>query len=523
MANFDIKNLTLDEKIGQLIIFGFDGYDINEHAINLIKRYKAGNVILFTRNISTPEQVFKLNQNLQKLALETVNIPMFITIDQEGGMVTRIKKGVTFFPGSMTISASNNLENSYLVGKKIGQELISLGININLAPTLDINNNPYNPVIGVRSYGDTKEIVTKNGLAFIKGLQENVIATAKHFPGHGDTFIDSHLELPKINKTLKELEKFELAPFKAAIDDGVKAIMTAHINFPALTEDGLPITLSYNSTTNLLRKKLGFEGLIITDCMQMKAIQKDYTTEKGSIMALKAGANLFHVSHSEELQIGAINSIKKAILNNELDIKIIDERVARILKFKSDNLKVDIFSNYQDIKYIIESQESKNFVLDVTRQAVTLVKGNNVIINKNTLLIASEPLSTTIADDETGSDSIIKYLNKEIPELDTLSISVNLNDDLEIEKIVNISKKYKQVIICSYNANIYINQLKLIRKLNSETKLYVIAMRNPYDIIFEKEIKNFVCLYEYTPNSIKILAEYLQGKIKPQGKLPVRL
>jgi len=183
---FDVANLTLEEKIGQLLMFGFDGEDLNDHTIELIKKYKAGNVILFTRNIKSGEQLFKLNQNLQKLAYESIGIPLFVGIDQEGGMVTRIQQGATFFPGAMTLAANDSLEDCYEVANLMGKELKALGINMNFAPVLDVNNNPKNPVIGVRSFSDNPQTVSDYGTEFMKGLQNHVIATGKHFPGHGD-------------------------------------------------------------------------------------------------------------------------------------------------------------------------------------------------------------------------------------------------------------------------------------------------------------------------------------------------
>ncbi len=210
---YDINKMTLEEKIGQLFMFGFDALEINDHALKLIKEYKVGNVILFARNVKSPEQVFKLNQNLQKLAFEEIGIPLFISIDQEGGMVTRLHTGATFFPGAMTTAATGDSNNAYLIGKYMGRELISLGINMNYAPVLDVNNNPKNPVIGVRSYSDNPETVAQFGSAFIQGLQENVIATGKHFPGHGDTHVDSHLALPMVPYDMDRLNKIELVPW----------------------------------------------------------------------------------------------------------------------------------------------------------------------------------------------------------------------------------------------------------------------------------------------------------------------
>lgn len=521
MINYNINDLSLDEKIGQLIVFGFDALEINEHAINLITKYKVGNVILFARNVKTPEQLFTLNKNLQELAMKTIGIPLIITIDQEGGMVTRIKSGGTFFPGAMTLSASDNVENSYLTGKYMGRELSALGINMNLAPVLDVNNNPHNPVIGVRSYGDDKTRVSEYGSAFIKGLQENVIATAKHFPGHGDTTVDSHLALPKIDKTFEELMETEIVPFKHAIDNGLEAIMSAHINFPAITDHGFPTTLSRKCLTGLLRDKLGFKGLIITDCMQMKAIQRNYTTPVGTLLAIEAGANLICISHSEELQTKSVEYVKNAVINKDITEKLIDERVRKVLEYKSKYVSPHLGKSYDSVESIVENEETRAFSYKVCKEAVTLIKGDLVTPHKKTLLIASNPLSTTIADEDDGSVSIIRAVESSNIEMDTLEVSVRLEED--INKIVKTAAEYEQIIFCSYNANIYQKQFELIKKLNKQGVLKVIMMRNPYDSVFVPEIEHLVAMYEYTPNTVKVLMEYLKGDFIPSGKLVVTL
>lgn len=521
MSNYNIKDLTLEEKIGQLIVFGFDALDVNDHALNLITKYKAGNVILFARNVETPEQVFTLNQNLQKLALENLGIPLIISIDQEGGMVTRIKNGGTFFPGAMTLGATKTVKNSYLSGKYMGKELISLGINMNLAPVLDVNNNPYNPVIGVRSYSDNVTAVSDHGFAFIKGLQENVIATAKHFPGHGDTTVDSHLSLPKINKTLEEISELELIPFKNSIENGLRAIMSSHINFPAIT-NGLPTTLSKKALTGLLREEMNFKGLIISDCMQMKAIQKDYGTPSGVKMAIEAGVNLACISHSEELQTASIDALVEAVKSNEISIDTINQRVSKVLDYKRKYIKPNLEVTYENIRKIIEDKNTKEFALNVVREGLTLIKGNNIVLDKKSILIASEPLSTTIADEDDGSYSIIQSVKNEIPSLDTMVVSVRLSDE-EVKSVLDKAKGYEQVIFCSYNANIYQKQIELIDLLEGSSNLTVVMMRNPYDSVFASKISNLLAMYEYTPNSVKVLMEYLQGKIVPIGKIPVTI
>lgn len=518
---FDINHMTLEEKIGQLFMFGFDALEINDHALNLIKNYKVGNVILFARNVETPEQVFKLNQSLQKLALEEIGIPLFISIDQEGGMVTRINNGATFFPGAMTMAATGDSNNAYLSGKYMGMELISLGINMNYAPVLDVNNNPKNPVIGVRSFSDNPDTVAEFGTAFIKGMQENVIATGKHFPGHGDTHVDSHLALPMVPYGMDRLNKIELVPFKRAIQEGIKAIMTAHINFPALTENGLPTTLSKRCMTGFLREELGYEGLIVTDCMQMKAIQDNYTTVGASLTAIQAGANILCICHSEELQSGAVKHIKESVLNHKLSMDTINERVSRVLKFKEELKPLDLNTTYASVKEIVENKKTKEFSYNVVKNALTLVKGNALKLQKNALFIGVLPVATTIADESDGQHSIIKQIKKELPSLSTMTLPIQPTQE-NINEILKTASQYNQVVLCTYNANIYQSQIDLINKL-SEMKLdlHVISMRNPYDLHYAKHIENYVCIYEYTPNSVRVLLEYLRGELVPKGTIPI--
>jgi len=521
MNKYDINQLSLQEKIGQLFMFGFDATVPNDHAIKLIRDYKVGNVILFARNIKTPEQLFYLNQNLQKLAIEHIGIPLFISIDQEGGMVTRILEGGTFFPGAMTIAASNNVEHAYLVGKHMGKELKAFGINMNFAPVLDVNNNPKNPVIGVRSFSDDPKMVSDYGVAFVKGLQESIIATGKHFPGHGDTHVDSHLALPQVLYGMERLNQIELVPFKKAINQGIKAIMSSHIDFPALTENGLPTTLSKKCLTGYLREELGFEGLIVTDGMQMKAIQDNYTTVGGSLMALEAGANIVCICHSEELQIKATQRVYEAVIHNELSLDLINERVNRVLKYKSELDSLDLNLEYEQIKEIVLDKTTKAFAYQIVEDAATLVKGHPLRLKANALFVGILPKATTIADETDGEHHLIKDIRRELPGLETLVISVDPNDR-EIELVLEKSKNYQQVILTTFNANIYQSQIKLVNLLSDQkSELHVISMRNPYDLYYTKQIMNNVCLYEYTPNSIQVLMNYLKGDVSLLGKLPV--
>ncbi|HPL58940.1 MAG TPA: beta-N-acetylhexosaminidase [Bacilli bacterium] len=524
-----LHELTLEEKIGQLFIVGFYGEEFNNDLLHLIKNYKIGNVILFSRNISSVKQLYKLNKDIHTNIDKQLGIMPFITIDQEGGMVTRIFNDATFFPGAMTIGATN-INNAYYVGQKMGEELRALGINFNLAPVLDVNNNPHNPVIGVRSYSSSEKEVASYGINYIKGLQEKgIIATAKHFPGHGDTNIDSHLGLPIIEHSKDRLNKIELYPFKKAIDSGLDAIMSAHIVFKAYDSER-PATLSKKVLTDLLKKELGFKGLIVSDCMEMKAIDETVTAPKGVLEGLLAGLDMVFVSQTPAKQMKAVELVKEAVLNGKFPLHLLDEKVEKILKYKAKSyelLKNEFFNrNYNEQEKILLDPVTKAKALEIVSDSLTLVKGDNVDPSLKTLVLAPDPFASTIIEDEFSKNdrSIYDMVRLENnPNLVPYRIKIKPSKE-EIDKYLELTQDYKQIVLCTYNATINQGQIELVKKLNSlDKKLYVISMRNPFDILNFKEVPNYLALYEYTPNSIKVLISYLNGKIRPKGKLPVSL
>ena len=329
----DIHELSLEEKLGQLLMIGFKGYKLTEEIREMIQKYKFGNIILFGRNYKNLEQFEKLIRDIHEEVIKSTGIIPFISIDQEGGNTIRIKEKSTYYPGQMTLSATH-LSNVKEISHMMGKHLISLGINMNLAPILDINNNPKNPVIGIRSFSDKSEIVSKYGIEEIKGMQEEgIIATAKHFPGHGDTEIDSHLGLPVLPFDKDRLYKVELKPFKDAIDNGIDNIMSAHIIFQQIDKDN-PATISKDIIKGILRDELNYKGLITSDCMEMKAISKTYTTPIGVAKAIQAGIDLVLVCHTKELQIESLKQLKKYVDDNLITIDDIDEKIKRILTYK---------------------------------------------------------------------------------------------------------------------------------------------------------------------------------------------
>lgn len=330
-----LGGMKLQDKLGQMLLGGFDGTKMTTEAMKLIAAYRTGGIIYFSRNVSSPEQLAALTRELQQAAAANGVPPLWISIDQEGGMVARITEGVTLMPGQMAIAAAGSAEEAYRAAYVGGSELRMIGINLNYAPVLDVNNNPLNPVIGVRSFGESPEAAAEFGAAAVRGYQDaGVAATAKHFPGHGDTDVDSHLDLPTVPHDRARMDKVELVPFKRAFAEGVDAVMSAHIYFPALEKEKLPVTLSPSVLTGLLREELGFEGIITTDCMEMNAIAEHYGVAEASVLAVLAGADQILVSHRSDRQGAALAALEAAVHEGRIAEARIDDSVRRLLRMK---------------------------------------------------------------------------------------------------------------------------------------------------------------------------------------------
>ena len=337
-----IRSMTLREKIGQLIIVGFDGTTINDEALDYIENLKVGGFILFARNIVDEGQTLDLLNKLKE-ANSNNDIPLFLSIDEEGGRVSRLPESFLKIPEMTKVGNKNDKDISYEIGSILGERVKSLGFNMNFAPVLDINSNPNNPVIGNRAFGSTVELVSKNGLGVMNGIRDfNVIPAVKHFPGHGDTNVDSHINLPIIRKTLDELKAFELIPFIKAIEEDVEMIMVAHILYPELDEV-YPSTMSPKVIEGLLRSELDYKGVIVSDDMTMGAIVENYSLEEGVLSFIKSGGDIALVCHGRENPEKVIKRIEEAVNNGELSEKEIDEKLYRILKLKENfGLKDDL-------------------------------------------------------------------------------------------------------------------------------------------------------------------------------------
>lgn len=326
-----INSMTLDEKIGQMIITGFNGSEYNDDMDRLINEYKVGGVILFARNIEDSNQMIDLTRALQE---NNNNLPLFISIDEEGGRVSRLPDDVEKFPSAFTIGLINNQQTAYENGKEIGYTLKRLGINLDYAPVLDIYSNENNTVIGDRAFSKEESIVSTMGIATMEGIEDaDIIPVVKHFPGHGDTEVDSHYGLPIVYKTLEELRNFEFIPFVKAIESGCDVIMVSHIILNEVDSSN-PASLSKIVISDLLRKDLEFDKVVITDDMSMGAITSIMSIEEACIKSIEAGCDILLLGNAYEEIEQVINSIKLKIYNGEISEEQINKSVKRILELK---------------------------------------------------------------------------------------------------------------------------------------------------------------------------------------------
>lgn len=328
-----INNMTIEEKIGQLVFVGLDGLEPNERDVELIKNHYVGGFILFRNNIDNIEQTVKLTNYLKSINSKN-KAPLLIGIDEEGGRVSRLPEELVKIPKAKDIGTVDDVKLSNEIGKLLGYRLSSLGINMNFAPVLDIHSNPKNTVIGDRSYGNTAYIVSKHGIPVMDGIKEyNVIPVVKHFPGHGDTYIDSHIALPVVDKTKDELEGLELKPFEKAISNGADVVMMGHILLSNIDNEN-PASLSKTIINGMLRDNLKFKGVVITDDMTMGAIAENYDIGEAAVRSLKAGSDIVLVCFDYENQIKVLNDIMKAVNNNDISQDELDTKVYRVLKLK---------------------------------------------------------------------------------------------------------------------------------------------------------------------------------------------
>ncbi len=540
-----LTSMSMEEKVGQLLMLGFDGQSPSESILEHIHNRHVGGVILFARNVSTPQQVAALCGQFQAQARQTLRkLPLLIAADQEGGVVARITEGATVFPGNMALGATRSTNYARLAGEITGAELRTMGIGMNLAPVLDVNNNPANPGIGVRSFGESPELVAQMGAAFISGLQANrIIATAKHFPGKGDITLDSHIALPTVSHGKERLEQVELLPFRRAIKADVGAIMTAHVTFPAFDPtSGLPATLSQPVLTGLLRQTLGFRGLIITDDLEMGAIAESFGVGEAAVKAVTAGADIVLVCHTPERQVEAHEALLEAARKGIITKERLNEAVGRILMAK-DWLRLGEQAN----RVFSPFRTSAATAQEIADAAATVVQDKEGLLparlaaETEVMVITPEVAGLVQVEEPAGTPSMSRAsattsgpkqlltstLGKRIKARHPKTFETIMPlqpSDAEVERLLAKAREAEFLVIGTYNAHLYEPQAKAVNALLGLGKpAVVVALRNPYDLAVLPSAKTYLAVYGYRDSNVEAAVKVIFGEITPKGRLPVSL
>lgn len=513
-----LAHMTLEEKLGQVMVIGFDGLTPEPALLEMLRNYHVGGVILFARNVDSPRQVAELTNALQRAALESGHPGLLIAIDQEGGRVARLteNKGFTEFPGAMAIAATGDVENARRVAQALAVEMRAVGINTDFAPDLDVNNNPANPVIGIRSFGSDPARVAACGVAFLEGLQaEGVLAFGKHFPGHGDTGVDSHVELPLVPHDRARLEAVEFVPFKAAMAADVAGIMSAHVTFPAIdATPGLPATLSPKVLTGLLRDEMGYGGLLVTDSLEMGALtQSGYPVPLAAATALEAGADLLLFNRDHALHQAAFEELRARVLDGRISETRLNEAVRRVLRAKARfGLLTPTLVDATVADAACGTAEAKTLSRAVAAQAITLVRAGTP---------PALPLTA-------GA----KLLVVETPAADGLGRALNVPFIVVDEQptreqrqsALSMARDGRPVIIALADAARYPRQRELVEAFTeTASPVIVVALRTPYDLAGMPEGPALLATYGLNPPLLEALLAVLRGEAEPQGQLPVEL
>ena len=558
-----VSRMTLEEKIGQMIMPAMRKWNgknvtvLNAELSEAIRKYKFGGIILFAENTPETEQTVRLIDQMQQAA----SYPLLISIDQEGGTVTRLGQG-TNFGGNMALTATGNIQNTIDVSNAIGEELSALGIQIDFAPVVDVNVNPNNPVIGVRSFSDNPDVVANQGAAFISGLHKAGVASAlKHFPGHGDTATDSHTGLPCINKTLEQIQQCELIPFKKGIDAGADIVMTAHIQYPMIEKttykarDGkvitLPATLSKTMITDVLRGQLGYDGVVTTDALNMDAIAKLFVPKDAARLAINADVDILLMPVDLSSVAGIqnmeryLNDIVNMVSKGEINEATITRSAERIVKLKldygvmkadgsaSENLLQDENLRIAKALQTVGSPAHKVLEWKVAGEAVTLVKNDNQTLplcqstSENIAIFC--PYNSEISSIE---QAITKLKQDHLLE-DTTVCKVFSYEKKNISEVADIIKENDTFVVISEmsgKSTISGWQGNFINALNQEAhssgrKVIIVSARLPYDAIFYQNADAIVLTYCPKSSAFNISAAIyaIFDKKLPTGQIPLKI
>ena len=511
-----VAKMTLREKVGQMIMCSILGSKMQPRLQKFLRDVQPGGITIFSYNIKSPTQLRQLNRSIYR---QLSAVPPFIAIDQEGGMVTRIKKQIPELPGNMALGAARSATLSKRAGEVLGEGLSAYGFNMNLAPVLDINTNPKNPVIGTRSFSSDARLVGNLGAALIDGMQSRgVVAVGKHFPGHGDTSGDSHTKLPVLLHNSKRLRERELLPFLMAINKGrLNVIMTAHIALPGLHNGkSIPATLSRLVLTNILRRQMDFDGIIITDGLEMRGLIKTVgTIAQAGIRAVNAGADMISINADPLSVYQARNAIERAVRQGKIPMRSIDDSVKRILATKLHYRILD----HPIRTYIPSAMQQRQFdkvVMDLSLRSATLVRNRSNVLPltaqkyNQALVIGPHVFISRFQSIAKGIKVHRLYSGKGITAKKIIS-RVKVLAGKKIDIVVVILRNTEDILVVGALR-------KFIRK-----PIVVVNLGSPYVLQKLPWVEAILCMFGNTRATNIVAADMIGGQAVPVGKLPVTI
>jgi beta-N-acetylhexosaminidase len=508
-----LQRLDLESKVGQLLMVGFGGREMGPEIEHLLRGYHIGAVALYTRNIQSAAQAQRLIREVRQVMADEVQ--PFVAIDQEGGNVVRVHHPLAVLPGAMTLGATRDPMLAYLVGQAVGTELRLLGFDMNLAPVLDINHNPKNPVINVRAFGDEAGLVGALGTAYISGQQAAGLSTvAKHFPGHGTTAADSHFALPRIEASLEALESADLVPFRQAFAAGLDAVMTAHVQVPAVEPDGTPGSLSPRVVHDLLRGKLGFDGLVITDDLEMRAISGELGVGEAAVRAVLAGADMVMVIWTPRRKTEVVQALLGALRSGRITPERLDESVRRILRLKDRLGTLDAhLAPRVELGRLLPNHRHQQLTWAVAVRGLTLVR------NEGKLLPLCQGPGVLVAS---PLQPFRRELQRLLPGVTVVDLHPRPSDaqrQRELARLLELAPGHRALVVGVQNAY----QAWLVQELVRRTRVPVVAVSfaSPYYLRNFPRVAGYVCTYSYLPAAQVAAAQALAGRGAITGRLPV--
>ncbi|HWU05836.1 MAG TPA: glycoside hydrolase family 3 protein [Streptomyces sp.] len=541
-----IARMSLEEKVGQLFVMRVYGHSATDpdqadvdanlaeigvrDAAELISTYHVGGIIYFAwaHNTRDPHQIADLSNGIQRAGLAgPTPLPLLVSTDQEHGIVCRVGEPATLLPGAMALGAGGSRSDARTAGRIAGAELAALGINQNYAPDADVNVNPANPVIGVRSFGSDPESVAGLVTAQVKGYQSaGVAATAKHFPGHGDTSTDSHTGLPVISHTREQWSELDAPPFRAAVAAGIDSIMTAHIVVPALDPAEDPATLSRPILTGILREELGYDGVVVTDSLGMEGVRTKYGDDRVPVLALLAGVD--QLLNPPDLKV-AWNAVLDAVKSGEISEARIEESILRILRLKAKlGLFRDPYVTHRGVDRTVGTRAHLAAADRIAERTTTLLVNNGALLplsrrsHRNLLVVGADPASPS---GTTGPPTTT--LAGAFEELGFVARALSTGTSpspAKIAEAVAAAEGKDAVVVGTYNVTASSSQRALVSALAATgVPVVTLAIRNPYDIahLAGTGCAASLASYSWTDVELRAAARVIAGRARPGGRLPV--